>query len=131
MFCAAIVAVGLLGATSASANEPDTRRDEAVKAVDEDGNFRLDHSEMRALKKSYPVMYESLRDFCDIAKDDPEGNGVKLADDPTRKQQQCKKCHVARPYLNAWTALGKPLAQDPVDKVHIDHVSEDQGHAIP
>jgi hypothetical protein len=90
--------VGVLHSETAAA---DTRR-EAVKAADEDNNMRLDHGEMKNLKKSNPKMYDNLRAFCDVAKDHPKQHGVDLPADPGKKQDDCKKCKVAKPFVMAW-----------------------------
>lgn len=128
---ASILAFSTFASGRAFGDEPETRRDQVVHAVDADGDSRLDGHEMKTLKKSYPRLYENLREFCDAAKEHPKANGVDLPLDPSRKQKQCKKRHVAAPYLTAWAALGKPLGPDSADKVHEDRVQDQRGHAVP
>jgi hypothetical protein len=128
---AAFLSFGALSAEAALGEEPKTKRDEAVAAVDENRDQRLDKKEMKNLKKGHPLMYDSLRDFCEDAVDHPKRNGVELPPNPSKDDLQCKKKHVAAAYLTAWAAEGKQLGPNPEDKVHQDRVTEEGGHAIP
>lgn len=111
----AFVLVATLFASQALAGEPETKRDVVVEKHDIDGNKRLDGKEMKNFKKANPKMYESLMAFCEVATEHPKKNGVDLPADPTKQQLQCKKKHVSRLFLNAWTAEGKPLEQPHVE----------------
>jgi hypothetical protein len=117
------LALGLSSVALAD-EDPETKRDVVVNKMDKDNNKRLDGKEMRTFKKTHPKMHESLMNFCDKAKDHPRKMGVALKKDASRKQKQCKKCHVARPYLVAWTAEGAPLA-DPNDCAGLDDPRHD------
>lgn len=111
----AFVLVCSLLARSAMADEPETKRDVIVAKHDADDNKRLDGKEMKNFKKQNPKMYDSLMTFCEAAKEHPKKMGVDLPAEPTKKQLQCKKKHVSRLYLNAWTAEGAPLQPESVD----------------
>jgi hypothetical protein len=91
-----------LGLGLASTAEAGTTREEAVKNADTDNNGRLDGKEAKYLKKNHPKMYANLMGFCEDAKEHPKKNGVDLPAEPTKKQKQCKKKHIAKPFLRAW-----------------------------
>ena len=108
----ALVAISLVFALGTSfAAEAGDSREEAVDKADMDNNGRLDGKEAKTLKKNNPIMYDNLQSFCDRAKDAPKKNGVDLPADPTKKQEQCKKKHIAKPFLKAWIEQ-KQDAQD-------------------
>lgn len=108
-----IVAATLLSPLAYADKEPETKRDVVVEKHDANGDKRLDGKEMKTFKKENPKMYAALVEFCGVAKDAPKKNGVELPKDPTKKQLQCKKKHVSRLFLHAWTADGKPLDGGP------------------
>ena len=108
----AFALVFTLMANQAMADEPETKRDVIVEKHDADGNKRLDGKEMKNFKKGNPRLYESLLTFCEAANEHPKKMGVDLPAEPDKKQLQCKKKHVSRLFLNAWTADGQPLAPE-------------------
>lgn len=109
----AFVLVCSLLARSAMADEPETKRDVIVAKHDADDNKRLDGKEMKNFKKANPKMYDSLLTFCEAANEHPKKMGVDLPADPSKEQLQCKKKHVSRLFLNAWTAEGAPIHTEP------------------
>lgn len=112
-----LVLAATLAANIARADSgPETKRDEVVAKHDLDGNKRLDGKEMKEFKKENPKMYDALIAWCPDAKDHPKKNGVELPASPDKKQLQCKKKHVSRLFLNAWTAEGKPVEAPVVDQ---------------
>lgn len=108
----AFVLAFTLLANQAMADEPETKRDVIVAKHDADGNKRLDGKEMKNFKNGNPKLYDSLLTFCEAANEHPKKMGVDLPADPDKKQLQCKKKHVSRLFLNAWTAEGQPLAPE-------------------
>jgi hypothetical protein len=112
----AFVLACALIAAPAMADEPETKRDVIVEKHDADSNKRLDGKEMKNFKKQNPKMYESLMTFCEAANEHPKKMGVDLPADPSKEQLQCKKKHVSRLFLNAWTAEGRPLQPENVDQ---------------
>lgn len=107
----ALILIASLAAplTAHADSGPETKRDVIVAKHDLDGNKRLDGKEMKEFKKENPKMYDALVAWCPDAKDHPKKNGVELPATPDKKQLQCKKSHVSRLFLNAWTAEGAPV----------------------
>lgn len=97
------VAIGLSSVVAISSADAETRQ-QAIENHDYNADTRLDGKEMKDFKKDHPKMFDSLMAFCDDSKDDPRAMGVKLPDDPVRQQLHCKKKHVARGFLIAWSA---------------------------
>lgn len=89
-----------------------TKRHEVINEADFDNDKRLDGKEMKHIKKNNPKMYDSLVAFCEEAKDHPKKMGVDLPADPSKKQKQCKKKHVAKPFLMAWAEKGQDVGMD-------------------
>ncbi len=94
---------------SAAAHAEETKRDGIVAEFDANGDKRLKGKEMRAFRDDRPKLYADLLAFCEVAKEDPKAHGVKLPAKPKGKDKKCKKSHVSKYFLNAWTDLGKPL----------------------
>jgi hypothetical protein len=110
-----LVAALLTGSIVSTAYAGETRR-EAVAAADADNNHRLDGKEMKSLKTNHPKMYDNLVGFCEDAAEHPKKNGVDLPENAEKDQTQCKKKHVAKPFIVAWLAqVEAEEASAPVD----------------